>query len=1231
MSKPFNEPDANSGAVEFGVRPDTQPDIQPGVVLALGSREVREFIFQNLESVYTLTSVDDEQSAHAAVIEQQPEVLIFDELLPGFGAASFLSALQADARTAKIPVIQILTRNGAAEATHGGVRDSDLHEGDEQQAGTSNIEPDAYLSWPLSPRVLVKNISNLGKFARLEQKALQQEASLQAELRRVHENMSESYVAVDSDWHFTYMNAAAERASSLKREEVLGKLFWDIFPDASGTEFELSYQRAMTDRVQARVASQFEHIASWFEADVIPLEDGGLGFYFRDASRVKEDEEAALANERRLRLFLENAKDYALMLLDTESRVLEWMGAAEAITGWTAEERVGKPIDVLFTPEDLAEHRPQREAEMAAGTGRAEDMRWHVRKDGTRFFAEGVLTSFRDSQGNLQGFGKIFRDATMHKLADEALKQSRKQFQLLLDSVAEGICGVDIDGNCIFLNPAGAVMLDYSADELVGQPIRIFTQQQHNDKVSGECKIMRATADGRSLRGDDDIFWRRDKVALPVHYSLNPIITDGITTGAVVAFTDMTERRQAEDALRDSERQLRFVMDSVPQKLFTTTAEGAVSYANPKWLQFSGFPFEQIRDWGWKQLVHPDDLEQTLAAWRKSMASGTPFDFEHRFRGADGLYRWHLSRALPMRDKAGKIIMWVGSNTDIHDVKIAEVALGDKLALEQQNAARLTEVANVSRAVNSVLSLENIARILAEESRRILRTHQTLVSLSGKDRTPLIDAVSSSERFADDQHDEFRPDGLGIYNEFFSGCEAVRLTQDEFERHPAWRAFERHYGDRPPMRGWLAVPLIDHEGKNLGLMQATDKLEGDFSQEDEAILQQLAAIASVSIENAKLYDSLREQDRRKDEFLATLAHELRNPLAPLRTGLDLLAVPGSIDQSSRIRDMMQRQLAHMVRLIDDLMDVSRVSSGKVELKRERVALQNIVDSALEVIEPMISAAQHQIRIQLPQYPLYIQGDPTRLAQVVSNLLHNAAKYTPPGGRIELIAEQEADQVVIQIIDSGIGITEDMLPKVFDIFTQAGPGIDRAQGGLGIGLSLVQKLVELHRGSVSADSPGLGEGSVFTLRLPLLWDDPPLQKTPAKSDAPVKLAAKRILVVDDNVDAAEALAMLLRFSGHEVVTAHSGNEALGVAVDFNPDAVFLDLGLPGLNGYEVATSLRKESSLSNLILIALTGWGSEEDRRRSTEVGFDFHLVKPVDAETVTITLERFFPPHPIDQ
>jgi signal transduction histidine kinase len=369
--------------------------------------------------------------------------------------------------------------------------------------------------------------------------------------------------------------------------------------------------------------------------------------------------------------------------------------------------------------------------------------------------------------------------------------------------------------------------------------------------------------------------------------------------------------------------------------------------------------------------------------------------------------------------------------------------------------------------------------------------------------------------------------------------------------------------------------------------------------------ERLARVLNRERAQARL---LEEQDRRKDEFLATLAHELRNPLAPIRTGLHFLRMGGAGDQAARTHEMMERQLRHLVRLVDDLLDISRITLGKVELKKERVDFRTVLGSALESTRPLIEASRHELTVRLPPVPLPLDADPTRLAQIFANLVNNAAKYTPSGGRIQLSAEVEASNLAVRVSDTGIGIPAEMLSRVFDMFTQVGRSIDHSQGGLGVGLTLVRRLLELHGGTVDAESAGDNQGSTFIVKLPLAARAEALD-VPAPPVA--SRHARRILVVDDNADAAQSLSMLLELEGHATRVANDGACALRAAAGFLPDTVFLDIGMPGMNGYEVARHLRDAYGPS-LRIIALTGWGAEEDRRRAHAAGFDHHLVKPVD-------------------
>jgi signal transduction histidine kinase len=386
----------------------------------------------------------------------------------------------------------------------------------------------------------------------------------------------------------------------------------------------------------------------------------------------------------------------------------------------------------------------------------------------------------------------------------------------------------------------------------------------------------------------------------------------------------------------------------------------------------------------------------------------------------------------------------------------------------------------------------------------------------------------------------------------------------------------------------------------------------------------LAERETLLAELGRRAEQLAETDLRKDEFLATLAHELRNPLAPVRNALQILRLAGDNRLAAeQARSMMDRQVQQLVRLVDDLLDVSRITRGTVELKKERVALSSIVASAVETSRPLIEAARHDLSVTLPPETIELEADPTRLAQVLSNLLNNAAKYTEAGGKIWLTAQREGDRVTVRVRDTGIGIAAEMLPKIFDLFMQVDGSIDKAQGGLGIGLTLVRTLLEMHGGTVEARSAGPGLGSEFSIWLPLAPERRPAQAD-GKSRAGVNpsLPLRRVLIVDDNVDAAQSLAMLLRILGQDVRTAHNGRSALEAARASMPEIAILDIGLPGMDGHELARRLRDEPGGDAVLIIALTGWGQDVDRRRSFEAGFDYHMTKPADPEALRKLLSQ---------
>ena len=558
--------------------------------------------------------------------------------------------------------------------------------------------------------------------------------------------------------------------------------------------------------------------------------------------------------------------------------------------------------------------------------------------------------------------------------------------------------------------------------------------------------------------------------------------------------------------------------------------------------------------------------------------------------------------------------------TDVTARTLADQAAG----LRSEQVRRL---AAVLPRISATTDLRSIMGVVSAEARALIDTHQaTATIVNGDDWPHAVIVTSLSNKYAAWREFEREPTGQGIHSVVGQHNRPMRLTQSELEAHPAFHGFGAHRGDHPPLNGLLAVPLVGRDGRNMGVLQLSDKVDGVFTADDEAVLTQVAQMAAVAIDNARLVDDLQLADRRKDEFLSVLAHELRNPLAPIRSGLHLMKIlRDDAPTLARAREVMDRQVTHMVRIIDDLMDVTRISQGKLLVRKTPIALADVLSIAVETSRPLVEQAAHTLTVEVPEIPLVVDADETRLAQVFANLLNNAAKYTPPGGRVGLYVRQEGHDAVVTVADNGVGIPSAMLGQIFDMFTQVDRSLEKSQGGLGIGLNIARRLVEKHGGRISAESDGEGRGSRFVVHLPLVDPLPAVALPPAQLEPVAAGAQRRVLVVDDNTDAASSLRLIFEAMGHETRTAHDGRDAVAVAEQFRPDLILMDIGMPIMSGYDACRQIREKPWAGDVVMVACTGWGQEEDRQRSTQAGFDLHMVKPpipAALEKLAATLRR---------
>ncbi len=466
-------------------------------------------------------------------------------------------------------------------------------------------------------------------------------------------------------------------------------------------------------------------------------------------------------------------------------------------------------------------------------------------------------------------------------------------------------------------------------------------------------------------------------------------------------------------------------------------------------------------------------------------------------------------------------------------------------------------------------------------------------------------------------------DVAALASELERGAAAILVTEESLPRNGQLAEIIQ----RQPTWSDLPVLILTRAGANSAIVAHAVQTLGNVTLLERPVRTAAlaSAVRSALRSRERQYQTRghllerEEANRRKDEFLATLAHELRNPLAPIRNTVSLLQISGAAQPSGQVWEMMDRQIEHMVRLVDDLMEVSRITRGKIELRKSALSLGDVIVAAVEASRPLLEASRHKLNVSLPPEPLVVDADAVRLAQVFSNLLNNAARYTDMGGRIDVRAWREGGDALVKVSDTGVGISAEALPHVFDMFVQADARDSRAQTGLGIGLTLVRSLVAMHEGSVTAASAGPGRGSEFVVRLPLAGKE--AKRAVAGASVPRKIPGlPRVLVVDDNRDAATSLAGLLQVLGAEVRVANDGQEALDTLGAFHPAAVFLDLGMPGMDGYETARRMRARAEMRGAMIIALTGWGQDNDRRQSEAAGFDQHLVKPADITALRAVL-----------
>ena len=944
--------------------------------------------------------------------------------------------------------------------------------------------------------------------------------------------------------------------------------------------------------------------------------------FTRDVTDRKAADELAL----RLADIVENSDD-AIISHDLAGVITSWNPAAQRMYGYTATEAEGRSIRLIIPQE-----REHEEADVVRRVRSGErvppfdTMRRH--KEGSLIDVALTVSPIRDQEGRIVGASKMARDISQRKRTE-----ARDRFLIDLDDLVRPLTDAeDITftaakalGQHLGVNRCAYATVEEDQDTFVltgnyNDGVHSIVGRYTFRQFGEEClRLMRVGTPYivTDAQGDDRITDAErpsyEMTAIRAVVCV-PILKQGrfVAAMAVHAVTprnwqpeevelvervasrcwESIERARVTKELKESEHLFRALANSIANLAWMARPDGWVYWYNDQWYAYTGTVPAEMEGWGWERVHDPDVLPVVKERWQEAINQGLPFEMVFPLRGADGLFRRFLTRVNPVCDSQGKVAHWFGTNTDVEDERRAAEA--NAVLREREQLAR--EEAELQKRLLHSLFMQAPTLIA------VLKGPEHIIELANP---PICQVWAKTE-------EEIRNRPL------FKVMPELRDQVFRSLLANVYRTGVPHVGIETPARFDRAGGRTDTVYFNF--------VYSPFRNVDGAI-EGIFVIASDVTEQVlarNQVDALRQAaeaaNRAKDEFLAMLGHELRNPLSPILTALQLMKLRGS-DDSERERTVIERQVTHLTRLVDDLLDVSRIARGKVELKEETFEIAEVIAKAVEMSAPLLEQRSHALDVQAPRRGLTVTGDATRLSQVISNLLTNAAKYTPTGGRVTIRAAEEDGEVVVRVRDTGIGIAAEVLPTIFDLFVQERQASDRSQGGLGLGLTIVRNLVARHGGAVSAHSDGPGCGSEFTVTLPkagaLSVAEADVHRTAHPCDPQRAASAPlEILVVDDNQDSAEMLADALKTKGHRARVAHDAPSALQLARQRCPAVAILDLGLPVMDGYELAARLRELPGLGTVRLIALTGYGQESDRQRTRAAGFHHHLVKPVDFQAL---------------
>jgi PAS domain S-box-containing protein len=997
--------------------------------------------------------------------------------------------------------------------------------------------------------------------------------------------MREPLVVLNPDLRVESVNRAFYRTFAVTPADTIGKFIYEL----GNRQWDIPEFRALLEEILPQshtiedflVECDFEHLGRRSMLLNARRMHSPGGFHGRivvaveDITESKQTEGKLRDSEQRFTRFMRHLPGLA-WIKDADGRYVYANDAAEKAFRTPRTELYGKSDQDLFPQETAARFAANDRQALDESSIQAIE----ALEDEAGIVHQSIVSKFSipGSNGEANLVGGVAIDITELKQAEGALRESEERYRTLFSSIDEGFCIIEkvegppdapLDFRYVEANPAFAAQSGVSG--VIGKTIRQAFPGEPEEWFQTYDLVLRT---GESIRFESGLVTQGRVLEL---YAF-PIEDDSRRHVAVI-FKDITARKRAEEA----QSRLAAIVASSDDAIVSKDLNGVITSWNSGAERLFGYSAQEAVGQPITILIPPERLDEERDIVERIRRGEVVEHFETIRRRKDATL-FDVSVAVsPIRDSQGTVVGASKIARDITERNRVETAVRDS-----------------EERYRTLFDLGPVAVYSCDAAGVIQKFNRRAAELWGREPAP----GDTDQRFCG-SFKMFRPDGRFMPHEQCPMAEVVAGTLSE--ARDAEVLIERPDGTRVTVVVNIR-PLKNQRGEITGAINCFY----DITERKQA------------------EESLRDSDRRKNEFLAMLAHELRNPLAPILVSIEILRRAKRGEGADRIDhalDVLQRQVGQMVRLVDDLLDAGRISRGKIELRRERVELSSVVYHVVDAARPISERRDQELTVTLPSVPVYLDADPTRLGQVVGNLLNNACKFTERGGHIWLTVEREEDfgadgaegapirvapQVVIRVRDTGIGIAADQLEHVFDMFTQVDTSLERSLTGLGIGLTLVKTLTEMHGGTVEVRSDGVGQGSEFVVRLPIALEiDTPVSRLMAAPS--VATTPLRILIVDDNRDSADMLAMLLQFAGHETFAAHDGLAAVEAAATLDPDVVLLDIGLPVLNGYEAARRIREQQGQKRRsLLVALTGWGQDEDRRRSEEAGFDAHLVKPVD-------------------